>query len=272
MKAVVDADQLIYAAGFATKGEPVSHACQLVKKQFKRIQADTGASELDVYISGTGNYREEVAITKGYKANRTAPKPDHYDDIVEYMQGSWGATKVDGMETDDKVSILLWEDYVEHDADPDECTIILSSPDKDLNNTPGWHYNPRTREKRWITELQAERHFYYQLLSGDRVDNIPGLPFLAEETITCYGTKAGRRGVGPGTAKKIMQAHPDDHREAVYRAYCEWGKQSGMPAEILEDYLIEQGQLLWMLREEGQMWHPTAELTKVISEVYATNN
>jgi 5'-3' exonuclease len=53
---------------------------------------------------------------------------------------------------------------------------IICSIDKDLLCIPGKHY--RMREKKLITvsHEEAMRHYYEQLLKGDGVDNIPGIP------------------------------------------------------------------------------------------------
>lgn len=270
MKCVIDSDQLIYAAGFACKDEPLSHACQMVKKGIEKILQDTGCSDFQLYIGGTGNFREEVAVTQGYKANRTAPRPDHYDGIRDYMKGVWGAEEVDGMEVDDKVSMLLYEDYAKLQG-KDGAQIILSSPDKDLNNTMGWHYNPRTRKKYWVTEEQADRHFHYQLLTGDTVDNIKGLPHGTESFITRYGcSSACKKGIGPATAKKIMES--EDYQREVYRCYFEWAEANMIDNDDLMTYMTEQGQLLWMLREEDElgplMWRPNEKLFDELAGEY----
>lgn len=262
MKVVIDGDQMVYAAGFACKDEPISHACQMVKKQIQKILSDVGTDDYELYIGGKGNFREDVAVTQGYKANRTAAKPEHYEGIRDYMKGVWGAIAVDGMEVDDKVSILLYEDYMLAQG-KDGANVILSSPDKDLNNTMGWHYNPRTRSKYWVTEEQADRHFHFQLLTGDTVDNIRGLPYGTEDFITDYSCpRACLKGIGKASAKAIM-THPDWKLE-VYRCYRRWGNVALVDDDEVLDYMTEQGQLLWMVREVNEfgpvMWGPNEEL------------
>ena len=87
------------------------------------------------------------------------------------------------MEAEDKVGILA---YAAKNRDH-----IIVSQDKDLKNIPGWHYNP-VNEKLWYTTLQeANHHFWCQVLTGDRVDNILGIP-----------------GVGDKTALKILKKEP----------------------------------------------------------------
>lgn len=256
MKVVIDGDQLPYSAGFVTEGEPIAFALQLVKKGLQKILNDCGTEDYELYIAGEGNFREEIATSVPYKGTRPARKPEHYAEIRQYMQDIWGAVKVHGMEVDDKVSMVLWEDYVATGG----SEVILSSPDKDLNNTPGWHYNPTKRKKYFVTEEQSDRHFLYQLLTGDTVDNIKGLPHGTPEFITRYGCPvAVKKGVGAKSAKAIMEH--DKGGEEVYRAYCMWGKDVCMDIHETYEYMKEQGQLLWMLREEDDfgyvMWEPS---------------
>ena len=271
-KVVIDGDQAVYAAGFSCKDEPISHACQMIKKGLQKILNDTGCEDYELFISGKGNFREEVAVTQGYKANRTADKPLHYEGIRKYMKDVWGAQEVDGMEVDDKVSILLYNDFIETGGN----TVILSSPDKDLLNTAGMHYNPRTRKKQWVTPRQAYRHFFYQMLTGDSVDNIKGLPHGAEQMIELYGCpKACLKGIGPASAKAIAnsEAGNDDLELEVYRSYCMWGKSEDLDSTEVLEYMTEQGQLLWMIREvddlgDPVMWHPAFDkYSKVAKEV-----
>lgn len=259
-RVIVDADQLPYSCGFAAKGEPLSHALQLCKKAVMRIQEETGVEKIELYIKGEGNFREDIAFTQGYKSNRTAPKPDTYDDIREYLVTQWDAKKIDGMEVDDWVSIILWEDYMSNHMDRDLCNVILSSPDKDLKNTPGWHHFPRTGEVKWVTPHQAERHFYYQMLEGDNVDNIKGLPKVAMSDLQTFGLSkvANTKGCGKATAKKLMAdpASQHDPEQFVWERYMAWGFEEGLSADEVAEYFKEQAQLLWMTRELDSLGNP----------------
>lgn len=264
IRVVVDADQMIYSCGFATEGEPLSHALNLVKKKLSEIQTKCKADSLTVYIGGKGNYRDDVAFTKTYKGTRLSRKPAHYEDIREYLIDVWDAVKTDGIETDDVVSILLYEDYKANDGIPEECEVICASPDKDLNNTPGWHYNYQKDRLYWVSDVQADRHFAYQMLTGDKVDNIPGLPYCTPSIIEEFGlSRAAKRGCGEGSAKKIMaQVRGEDPLYVVYRCYASWALAEGAE-KYYHEYVTEQGQLLWMLREKddfGQYihWFPRA--------------
>ena len=259
MHVAIDIDQTIYACGFAAEGEDISHALGNVKRKInetiKACQADTWS----VHMAGEGNFRKDIAITQEYKGNRKAARPSNYDEIRSYLREVWSAEESTGMEADDSVSILLWEDYLKCEGNKELSTLILASPDKDLNNTPGWHYNPQKDSIRWVTLDQANRHFWYQMLTGDSTDNIKGLPFCAGETVFKYGlSKAALRGCGAASAKKVMEASSDamDAKRDVIDAYLAWGTQEGMSESQIRDYMIEQGQLLWMIREYDEFGEP----------------
>lgn len=247
MKVVIDGDVLPYSCGFAAKGEPLSHVLKLIKNKLEQIIKDTKADEYELYIAGEGNFRDDIAVTDMYKGNRTAPRPPTYEASRDYMVNVWGAKKVDGMEVDDKVSYLLYKDFLKGGKD-----VILSSNDKDLKNTPGLHYNPRTRDIDWISDNQALRHFCFQMLCGDSVDNIKGLPHCAASTYTKYGlTKASLKGCGKVSAKKIMYTSStwEEALEDVFVAYLHCGEEAHLSEDQTKEYILEQGQLLWMTRE-----------------------
>jgi 5'-3' exonuclease len=235
---VIDADQMVYACGFAAKGEPLSHSLQLINQRITKSLKLTNCKKYSVFIKGKGNFRDDIAMD--YKATRTGDKPEFYEEIREFLQDVHEAQTVDRMEADDMVSLLLYQDYMANDKDPEKCTVIVSSPDKDLKNTPGWHLNPMKDDVYWVSEEQANRHFAYQLLAGDRVDNIPGLPQLFEETRKKYGGK--QRKCGEGTAKTIISQTKTAEEAAKVVAECYY---TGGYSEV---YLREQINLLWMTR------------------------
>ena len=251
MRAIIDADWHIYAAGFKAEEEPESHACQTLKQMLNKAINTLGVEDYSVYIGGGGNFREDVAVTQGYKENRKdLRKPKHFAVLREYLTEVWNAEVVNGMETDDFVSIQLYEDFLEHEGDPEQCTIILVSVDKDLNNTPGWHYNPQKDRKYFVTEDTAMKHFWYQMLMGDRTDNIPGLPDVTPWIRHKYGLTA-RKGFGQASARKVMATCTTavEAEHAAVDCYIAYGIESGWTSDEVYNYLQEQGKLLWMVRE-----------------------
>lgn len=259
MLLIIDADQWCWACGFAAEGEPEHHAFKLIKNKIEEAMQVTGCEDYSLYIKGKGNFRDEVSID--YKSHRKQEKPKLYDAIRQYMIESHGAICVNGMEADDAVSIIRYSSYTEAEEVPAQSKVIVASPDKDLMNTPGWHYNPRTQVLQWITLNQANRHFLYQMLAGDTADNIKGLPSLSKEDRERYSIN--RKGVGPATAKKVMKTTESyqDAAQEVYDLYMNWGRGIGMSQQASHDYFIQQAQLLWMVREmdlgEPVMFHPS---------------
>jgi len=138
------------------------------------------------------------------------------------MISAWAFSVQEKQEADDAISIRAYalgeEDY------------IICSIDKDLDNVRGWHYNFGKNERYFVKEEEAIKNFYRQVLTGDRVDNVPGLP-----------------GIGPKKAEKILQDCCTE--EELYKAVLEAYKGD-------VSLLTEQAQLLWLRRKEGELWQP----------------
>ena len=179
MKVVgIDGDTLVYRCGFAAESggevQPLAHALQIVKQAIDGILEATEADDFIVYLSGTGNFREEVAVTHEYKGNRKdARKPVHYDAIRTYLIEQYGAEVIDGQEADDALGIFLTKDIKNH---------ICCSIDKDLLMVPGLHYNWVKKEFTYIDKTTGLINFFKQLLTGDDIDNIKGLNKIGEKT------------------------------------------------------------------------------------------
>ena len=96
---------------------------------------------------------------------------------------------------------------------------------------PTWHYNFVKKVKKYVTPEEGLRFFYTQILTGDNADNIPGI----------YR-------VGPVKAAKMLA---DAKTELELYQCC----VEAMGAERV----LENARLLWLRREEGQMWEPPNE-------------
>lgn len=223
MLALIDADIVTYRIGFAS--EDVSDKICLARcaEFMEELVMKPWVRDYQGYLTGSDNYRKEIAVTAPYKGNRVGTKPKHYGLIREYLEKAWGCEVVNGQEADDAIGIKAYEigDIEEY---------IIMSIDKDLDMIRGWHYNFIKDSKYLIDDQQAIKHFYTQILTGDRVDNIVGL-----------------RGVGPKKAEKILQdcITEADMYKAVLEAY-----------DNDETRVLENGQLLWIRRNENQIWSP----------------
>ena len=151
-------------------------------------------------------------------------KPVHYEALREHMVKRLGAVVINGQEADDEVAIRMTKE-------PDKYMLV--GVDKDLKQIPGWHHNPHKALTDYVTDLEGYKAFCTQLLTGDRVDNIPGLD-----------------GIGPVKAAKALQKAKtkEELLQSVWKTYQD--KEQSI------EYLTEQGQLLWLRRYEGELWQP----------------
>lgn len=213
MHALIDGDIITYSAGFASdirmyevdgfffqtkkkatayckavgtdtkniklvvQPEPIENCLHSVKKMIQKIINETGATSYTVYLteSSSNNFRVNVAKTRPYKGNRAPEsKPLHYDAIRDYLVRIWRAAMVVGEEADDaigKTATMLGSRNIPY---------VICSIDKDLKQIPGNHYNWRTNTHSHVTTDEARRFFWKQMLTGDRVDNIVGIPGIGD--------------------------------------------------------------------------------------------
>jgi hypothetical protein len=155
--------------------EPVEYALHNCKIACQNIidKFDRGL-EYKGFLTGKDNYREALAVTKPYKGNRKdKPRPVYLKECREYLVYAWGAIVVDGIEADDA---LATEQY----AAKDKSTCIVTNDKDMLYGVPGFMYN-YTKDQHFYTTLDSADHFFYtQLLTGDPVDNIQGVPGLGK--------------------------------------------------------------------------------------------
>jgi hypothetical protein len=232
----IDGDVIRYSCGFASEGEPMSHMLATVKSKIKHIVKASKAETYTVLLTRDGNFREQVATLQPYKGNRKGNrKPDNYEDMTEYLAVYHNGWFVDGEEADDQLGIRCV-------ANGDTIATI----DKDLDNVPGWHYNWQTDKLYYVTELQAMRHFYTQMLTGDAIDHIPGLYKLT-----------GRR-----ASKKLKQAVQEctTKEEAYAHVFMSYREACDETNETIKAWLLEIGRLLWIRHEENQLWTPPIQL------------
>ncbi|MGL5327290.1 MAG: hypothetical protein ACRC91_21745, partial [Aeromonas sp.] len=147
----------------------------------------------------------------------------------------------EGYEADDLICIEQYGRLEKLDS-------IICSRDKDLRICPGLHFGWECGKQRQFGPERVDeigyinlvgtktksikgvglKFFYAQMITGDAVDNIPGLP----------------RG-GPVLAYNLLEGKDtrEDMERAVKAAY------EVRVGDGWEDYFLEQANLLWMCRE-----------------------
>lgn len=273
MKPLIDGDVLVYEIGFAaetgwasikreegvedTSPPPFNYVAELLDNRIADICGTVMATEPPtLYLTGKDNFREKIAKRRVYKGNRDeGGKPWHYKNIKAYMQTRYDCVIVDGMEADD--AMCIEQTLGLNTPYRNSVQTIICTRDKDLRMCPGWHFGwelgnqpqfgPEFVEGFGYLKLSADgkklkgigdAFFYAQLIMGDSVDNIPGIPKS-----------------GPKKAYNILANTKtrEEAEKAVVEAY------KGFYGDSWREEMLEQGQLLWMVREldeEGKpiMW------------------
>lgn len=220
LTALIDADSLIYRSGFCFEDKTTwnelemelgiesnaetSYSADLllaknaIDATIENIKFKTGCDEVELWVSGSGNFRYDVMST--YKGNRVnVRKPLEYDNLYKYLVNNYNANIANGWEADDVV-------VARKTAFP--LKYVLCAIDKDvLYQSVGNHYNYGKDEFVSVSEEEAERFFWFQVLTGDGADGYKGC-----------------KGIGKVKADRILSDCNNEYRLAVEKAYEEAGQ------------------------------------------------
>jgi hypothetical protein len=196
--------------------EPIENALHNVKTTIQNILSLTEATEYKVFLSGEGNFRYD--IDPAYKiSRRDARQPIYKEEIKQYLLAYHPTEVVDGCEADDALGIWLSKEG-SHD-NPDKCSRIIASIDKDLDQIPGWHCNFVKERVYWVDKEYGEYVYLRQLLTGDRTDDIPGIPGMGDKKADLY---LGNYSSFDEAFKRVQAAYLvwiDNENDAAYRLY-----------------------------------------------------
>ena len=192
MKALIDGDIVVYRAAASAEEDDQWIAQARADQMMQDILADTGSTSYSVYLTGSGNFRREIAPS--YKANRPDSRPKHWEAVREFLITQHKAVVCNGFEADDQLGI---------DQDKTHGSTVICSIDKDLLQIPGKHYNFVKKVFQEVTHDQGIKALYVQSLVGDRSDNIFGV-----------------QGIGPVKAEKALaELLPEEYYEACRSLY-----------------------------------------------------
>lgn len=266
MQPLIDGDILVYEVAFAGQykeegsDEVLLHSfdyvANILDEKIRQIcDAVWATEEPIIYLTGDTNFRNDIAVTKPYKGNRKKEKPFHYKNLRAYMKHRYNVVLVEGIEADDAMCIEQTKRIKQLDT-------VICSRDKDLRICEGMHFGWETgvspqfgpkrvtylgeltfdmREKvdkngsmvEYVHAVKGEglKFFYAQLIMGDPTDNIPGLP----------------KG-GVATVKAVLENCETE--EELFRGVKQlYERRFG---DAWEENMLEQGRLLWMLREVNE--------------------
>jgi hypothetical protein len=176
MKALIDGDIVVYRGAASAEEDDVWIALARADQMIQDILADTGATSYNVYLTGTGNFRRDIAPS--YKANRPDARPKHWEAVREFLITQHKAMMCNGYEADDEMGVQ---------QDKETMSTVICSIDKDLLQIPGRHYNFVKKLHSVVTPENGLKFLYMQSLIGDRSDNIIGVagigPVKAERAL-----------------------------------------------------------------------------------------
>ena len=225
---LIDGDVVAYRCAYKSQEDRAEYAAysagsylsDLISHLYILIEDEP---EYRVFLTGKGNFRNEYAVTAGYKGNRKdKEKPEHLQAIRDYLVSDWEAVVSEDEEADDLIAIAM----TEH---PES---IIVSIDKDFDQLPGLHYNPNKGQLYTVSPEDATKFLYEQILTGDRADNIIGI-----------------KGVGPVKAKKALEDCVTERE--MYDVCVEmYGN---------EERVLENGRLLYLRRTKGDIWNAPNE-------------
>lgn len=187
---LVDADIMAYRASSATEGvfyfnggdqppavdDNLDEALEVAARDIENLANKLKASRVIVCLTddidqATGeitNFR--VGVYPNYKRNRLAVRrPSTLRQVKDFYADRYECYQRPSLEADDCMGILSTSKKLV----PGEKIIV--SEDKDMQTIPGLLFNPkRDKTPRRISELEADRYFMQQTLTGDTTDGYPG--------------------------------------------------------------------------------------------------
>jgi 5'-3' exonuclease len=159
---ILDATNLIYVASHVNRE---SYDLRDYTNSIDRYVGSIVQDDSFVGFLDKSSFRS--SFYPAYKANRKHPYIRFKYDIQQYMIDKYGFLIIDGLESDDLVSISkeIWPDAE------------IYGVDKDLKQIEGIYFkwNGSGYEKLVISKEESQFNLCMQLLVGDGVDNVRGL-------------------------------------------------------------------------------------------------
>ena len=224
---IIDGDILIYRACHKALKDNLD-----VTSTFDDLYDDLieqmACTKYSLHISGTGNFRKQLkqGFTK-YKGKRKE-KPANYHFLRDYILKNYDVITAATYEADDTASIEATK-YLKQNQ-----WFMLGTVDKDWITIGGMFYNMQYQSLKVYTLKDAAEFFHKQLITGDSVDNIPGI----------YG-------LGPKKAEKLLKGKTLlEQFEAIIKCYKEH-----FPKDY-EHRLNTMGTMLYLVKDyDDPMWN-----------------
>jgi 5'-3' exonuclease len=190
------------------------------------LQSATHTQHFIICFSSPPSFRYEILPT--YKHNRKdKEKPKLYYELRDYMLRKYYCFSIPKLEGDDVIGILATEKPGKY---------IICSIDKDMKQIPGEHYNWRQKKRFIVTEEEADKWFYTQVLTGDSTDGYSGCP-----------------GIGPKLSDLCLtnaQSWYENSDKSFHYCYWECVKEAFKRKKLTEQDALVQARVARILRKE----------------------
>ena len=197
--------------------EDFDQVCVQVDEYLADLMQKLGGTRLVLALSCPSEDNFRLKVLDSYKANRKdVRRPTYLKSVRGWLERQYpnAIYQRPTLEGDDVMGILATSKVIKGKK-------IIVSEDKDLQQIPGWIYNPRKDDKpRQIHEKEGDYYFYTQVLTGDPTDNYKGCP-----------------GIGKVKAEKILKealetvvdwAEPYTYREVLWSAVVATYESKGL--------------------------------------------
>lgn len=192
--------------------EDKRNAFATVKAKLQNYRDKFQTNNIEIYLSGEGNFRESLPLPYKYKSNRhDMIRPLLLDDVREYLIKYQGGVVVQGDEADALLAQRAYEGYKTGKR------IISSSVDKDLRQASGIIHNPNSDEVLEVDGFgdiyldekgklrgHGRKWLYSQVCLGDKVDGFDprDIAEVVHGKRPRYGEKQLFKDLSPATTDK----------------------------------------------------------------------
>ena len=160
-------EEVFNFGGQETRVADLPKAQKALDKHIKHIRKISHATNIILFLTEGDNFRKGVLPT--YKGNRSGmAKPLILYELRDYMRANYTVIDEPGIEADDLLGI--------HATMPHKGERVIWSADKDLKTIAALHWDPEDGQPIKVTDQEADRFFYEQIITGDPTDNYKGCP------------------------------------------------------------------------------------------------
>ncbi len=176
---IIDADSILYIVTYNKKEAEIKTKQDCITdtdKFLDNLLKITRSTHYLLYLTVGETFRKE--INPEYKENRKdRVRPDYFNDVKDHLVIKWKAQYKRGLEADD-LCLITREDLNSRGIEA-----FISTPDKDLLNLEGTHYDYKKNKYSSVTKDEADSYFWSSMITGDAGDNIKGIPGKGEKAV-----------------------------------------------------------------------------------------